>query len=104
MSDSKTKSTASRQHQQSDPLESARLELARLKDADDWDEPTGRTEVHIHQHPQPSQPEIQLPPEPPEKRIVGVLSVALGFRQWPQVIALALLIAGALAAYWIKTH
>lgn len=66
----------------------------------DFDEPTARTEVHVHQ-PQPSQPEI---PEPPEKRVIGVLNVALGFKQWPQVIALAVLVLGALAAYWLKTR
>jgi hypothetical protein len=96
---------ATRKHQQSDPLEAARTELARLKDADDWDEPTGRTEVHAHVHmQQPSQPEIQLPLEKPESRVIGVLNVALGFKQWPQVIALAILVAGALAAYWLKTR
>lgn len=42
----------------SDPLEKARAELARLKDASDWDEPTGRTEVNVTVR-MPSQPEIQ---------------------------------------------
>jgi hypothetical protein len=96
---------ASRQPPQNDPLEAARSDVAILKDAGDWDEPTGRTEVHAHVHvQQPSQPEIQLPPEKPESRVIGVLNVALGFKQWPQVIALAILVAGALAAYYIKTH
>jgi len=40
----------------------------------------------------------------PESRIIGVLNVALGFKQWPQVIALAILVAGGLAAYWLKTR
>ena len=40
----------------------------------------------------------------PENRVIGVLNVALGFKQWPQVIALAILVAGALAAYWLKTR
>lgn len=31
-----------------DPLEAARAELKSLRDADDWDEPTGRTDVHVH--------------------------------------------------------
>jgi len=31
-----------------DPLEAAREELKSLRDADDWDEPTGRTDVHVH--------------------------------------------------------
>lgn len=45
---------ASRQPPQNDPLEAAREALARLKDADDWDEPTGRTEVTVNlRHPSP---------------------------------------------------
>jgi len=41
-----------------DPLDLARGALTKLKDADDWDEPTGRTEVHVHV-PQPSQPDVE---------------------------------------------
>ncbi len=50
-----------------DPLEKARFELARLKDADDWDEPTGRHEVsvtvNVPNPPAPSQPEITVEKE-----------------------------------------
>jgi hypothetical protein len=92
-----------------DPLDRARERLDRADQATDlleysadFDEPTARTEVHVH-HPQPSQPEI-IRTEPPEKRLIGVLNVALGFQRWPQVIALGVLVAGALAAYWLKTR
>jgi hypothetical protein len=85
-----------------DPLEMARLELARLKDATDWDEPTGRTEVHVH-IPQPSQPEIEAPksdsiPAPAK----GLRYVLGGVSSWMQVAALAILVAGLIAAYWLK--
>ena len=62
----------SRQPPQNDPLEAAREALARLKDADDWDEPTGRTEVTVHLQHAPA------PPPPPQREPVasdGELSV-----------------------------
>lgn len=40
-----------------DPLELARAQLSRLRDADDWDEPTGKTEVTVNLQ-VPSQPDI----------------------------------------------
>ncbi len=44
---------------QNDPL--VRLERAAraLRDADDWDEPTGRTDVHVHLE---SKPDSDRPP------------------------------------------
>lgn len=93
---------ATRPPPQNDSLDAARGELVKLRDSADWDEPTGKTEVHVHV-PQPSQPEIQ-PAEKPENRVIGVLNVALGFKQWPQVIALGILVVGALVAYWLKTR
>jgi hypothetical protein len=63
-----------------DPLELARKELARLKDADDWDEPTGQTNVNVTLK-MPSQPEIQAPPkkdsDPPVS--VGAIAKNVGF-------------------------
>lgn len=93
---------ASRQRPQSDPLEAAREALAKLRDADDWDEPTGRTEVHVHV-PQPSQPELKVEPEvdvpAPAKGLRYVLG---GINSWMHVVALGILVAGLLAAYWLK--
>jgi hypothetical protein len=89
----------SRRPPQNDALEAARAAVRELHDADDWDEPTGRTEVHVHMQ-QPSQPEIQAPDSDkpsPEKPIVGVLNVALGFKRWPQVAALFIIVSGLLA-------
>lgn len=63
----------------SDPLDLARRELSKLKDADDWDEPTGRTEVHVTLQqppvhlPQQSQPEIQLQQATEKDGIVTVV-------------------------------
>lgn len=43
-----------------DPLERAEHAMHELLDADDYDEPTGRQEVHVHLS-HPSQPEIKRP-------------------------------------------
>ncbi len=43
-----------------DPLDAAREELRLLRDADDWDEPTGRTDVHVHLE---SKPDSDRPPK-----------------------------------------
>lgn len=85
---------ASHKPQQNDPLEAARQELARLKDADDWDEPTGRTEVTVNLQPptppQPSQPDR-------EDKVEQVLGVAKGMRSdWAKVaLLIGLAIIGA---------
>lgn len=89
---------ATRQHPPSDPLEAARSELAKLRDADDWDEPTGRTEVNVIMQqptpPQPSQPQIEVQQESPGVLKV-VFTVVQKFPAWGAVlVALA-----AIAAY-----
>lgn len=103
MSDSRTKSTDSRRHQQSDPLEAARQELARLKDADDWDEPTGRTEVTVNLQP-PSPPQPSQPDR--EDKVEQVLGVAKGMRSdWAKVaLLLGLATIGAAVYVFLKTR
>jgi hypothetical protein len=77
-----------------DPLEAARHELSRLKDAEDWDEPTGKTEVTVNLQPptapQPSQPDR-------EDKVEQVLDVAKGMRSdWAKVaLLLGLALIGA---------
>jgi hypothetical protein len=100
-----------------DPLEKAREALARLRDADDWDEPTGKTEVTVNLRvpPQPSQPEITVtkqdsdPPTPPDANTltknVSVLAKLLP-KEDRKAFMLALIISGsillALAKGWIR--
>lgn len=86
---------------QSDPLDAARDALAKLRDADGWDEPTGRTEVHVHV-PQPSQPELKVEPEDVPSPAKGLRYVLGGINSWMHVVALGILVAGLLAAYWLK--
>jgi hypothetical protein len=57
-----------------DPLELARVQLARLKDASDWDEPTGRTEITINM-PNPTTPKKdEKPSDPPSSDKVNTIT------------------------------
>lgn len=89
---------ASRRPQQSDPLDAARHELDRLKDASDWDEPTGKTEVTVNLQPpnppQPSQPDR-------EDRVEQVIGVAKGMRSDWAKVALLLGLAVIVAAVYL---
>lgn len=84
-----------------DPLELAREQLAKLKDADDWDEPTGKTEVTVNLRMQ-SQPEIEAPrakdePPPslptPVKAVTAVMDRLPPTHRW-LVVVLAAAVAG----------
>jgi hypothetical protein len=99
----------------SDPLERARAELARLKDASDWDEPTGKTEVNVTVR-MPSQPEIDQPaptrpqndpPEPqslpaPVKAAVAVMDRLPPTHRWIVVVLAAAVaaVAGRQLGWW----
>ena len=84
---------AARKLPQSDPLDAARLELAKLRDADDWDEPTGRTEVTVNLHnphpPQPSQPQIELAQPTPGVWTIAFTAVKR-LTGWKLVAAIAI--------------
>ena len=90
-----------RQPPQNDPLEAARDAISELKDADDWDEPTGRTEVHVHV-PQPSQPDTE--DSLPEKAADATRTVLDGVNSWPKVAALGMLCAVLAFVAWLKWH
>jgi len=65
---------------ETDPLEAARAELKSLRDADDWDEPTGRTDVHVH---------IEKPDsEKPPKSVAGAIRWGLGALGAGAIVAL----------------
>lgn len=89
-----------------DPLDAAREALQESKKAtellecsEDFDEPTGRTEVTVNLQ-QPSQPEIKV--DAPQTQLN--LELATRFRHWPQVAALALLAALVAFLAWLGTR
>ena len=100
------KRVSSTSNVQTDPLDAAREALSESKDAtrlleysEDFDEPTGRTEVNVRIE-QPSRPEIEMTDSGDSRPIAA----ALRFRRWPQVAALAILVAGALAIAWLRSR
>lgn len=97
MTDSKT---TYRKQTPNDPLDAAREDLARLKGAKDWEEQTGKTEVHVHV-PQPSQPDTE---SLPEKAAGATREVLDGVNSWQKVAALLILVAGLLIGYWMRGH
>lgn len=87
-----------------DPLDQLRegiqegREATKLLDySEDFDEPTGRTEVNVRIE-QPSRPEIELTTSGGDKP----WTAALRFKAWPQVAALAILVAGGLVWAWLR--
>jgi hypothetical protein len=81
-----------------DPLKLAQEALAKLKDADDWDEPTGRTEVNVTVK-MPSQPEIEAPRAPDSKTPPAVKAVTAVMDRLPPTHRwIAVVLAAAVAA------
>lgn len=79
---------------QNDPLEAARAELARLRQADDWDEPTP-LQVHLNMPPAAK----RSPAPPPPSKLQVVVAVFQRFPPWGSVVvAVVLIIAWAYLA------
>jgi hypothetical protein len=84
-----------------DPLDRARERLARATEAtnlleytDDFDEPTGRTDVHVHM---PSKPDSDPPP-----KVEQAVWLIKAVRSWPQALFGLGLIALLAFIAWLK--
>lgn len=89
-----------------DPLDEAEKHLAAadkatglLEYSEDFDEPTGRTEVTVNLQ-QPSQPDIEGKSEPPQAKVA--VSFIKAVRGWPQMFAALGLFALAAWVAWLK--
>lgn len=84
---------------QSDPLEAARAELAKLREADDWDEPTP---LQVHVNVPPAAKRTPAPPAQPGTVVVVLQTVGGVFKRMPPwgavVVAVVLIVAWAYLA------